>query len=54
MEDSSIISNAIASLEMENLHPSSFDKDVALQWYHGQIDIEAAVSKLVDHYKGKS
>ncbi len=51
MEDSSTISNAIASLEMENLHPSSFDKDVALQWYYGMVDIESAVRKLVDYYK---
>ena len=54
MDDSSILSNAIASLEMEDLHPSQFDKDIALQWYYGMIDIESAVSKLVDHYKVES
>ena len=53
MEGSNIIFNAIASLEMENFHPSSFDRGIAIQWLKGEIDMDSAVKSIVEHYKGK-
>ena len=51
MDNSKIISNAIASLEMENLHPSAFDKKIAVKLVNGEIGIESVIDILVSLYK---
>jgi len=50
-ENTHILSNAIASLEIEGLHPTSYDMKMALKLYYGEIDVESAVAEIISHYK---
>ncbi|WP_400211105.1 antitoxin VbhA family protein [Candidatus Methanarcanum hacksteinii] len=54
MDDSNIISNAVASLEMENLHPSAFDREIAVKLIKGEIGINTAIDTLINRYKVES
>lgn len=45
MDESNIISNAVASLEMENLHPSAFDREIAVKLIKGEIGINTALTR---------
>jgi len=54
MDDPNIISNAIASLETKDLHPSVFDRGIAVRLIKGEIDINAAMDTLLSRYKAES
>jgi len=54
MEDSNIILNAIASLEMENLHPSAFDREIAVQRLRNKIDTDSAINVFINRYRVES
>lgn len=54
MDDSNIISNAVASLEMENLHPSAFDREIAVKLIRGEIGINTAIDTLINRYRVES
>ena len=46
MDEARILSNAIASLEMENLHPSDHDMGLAERVLQGELTVEEAAAAL--------
>lgn len=54
MDEARILSNAIASLEMEDLHPSEFDKELATRLLRREITIDSAMDILINRYRVES
>lgn len=53
-EDYHILYNAIASLEMEGLNPSEFDRRLAVRYALNEITIDEAIAILDKRFKAVS
>ncbi len=50
MDEARILSNAIASLEMEGLHPSEHDMDLATAVLRGEVTVQQATGALTGRF----